>query len=358
LSSLILRDAHARIIQERARLVRATAQLLEARLLSDLARLTDAALLFLETHEHAPNDHSHVVALRQAAANGAFREGAFVLDANSTAIASAPGPLDELERVPGLQDLLNKAVGRKAVVSSGVIHIGKKPVVVVVAPVTGTCGDAGMVVGLLQPAASDLLEHLREEGSDAQMALVDASGVVVAATDRKHLLERHEEVDEGAVVAQAPLPRFGLTLEVSQPEAVALAPARALQWRLWGLGGALILIFVLFNMLSVRSVVLPVKRLTWAVRRAEAKSKGLSTRGFGPDEVGELAEALASSRRRMLESLAQVNASQEELRTERDTIRGHLELLYAISESSTRQVDLRSFLTHALQEILRQGGVE
>jgi signal transduction histidine kinase len=360
LSSLILQDARARILTERQRLVRATAQLLEARLQGDLDRLANAAVLFLQPHGHAVDDLSHTVALRQAAASGAFAEGAFVLDPDGVPVASAPGPLEELARVPDVTVLRNRAVGRKGVATSGVVRIGKKPVVVVVAPVVAPEGAGGLVVGLIQPAASDLLEHLREEGADAEMALMDAAGTVVAATDRRRLLEHREEGGRaGEVVAQAALPHFGLTLEVTQPEAVALAPAHALQLLLWSLAGALILIFVLFNLLAVRSVVLPVKRLTWAVRRAEARGSGLSPHTFGPDEVGELAEALASSRQRMLESLAQLGASQDELRGERDRIHANLELLYGISESSTRQVDLRGFLAGALEAILaRSGGAQ
>lgn len=381
LSSQILEDAQTRVVQERGRLARATARLLETRLINDMSRLTDAASLFVQPHGHSAQHESHGVVLAHATAHTAFKEGAFVLDKQGRALTSAPGPISELEALPDLPKLIERVRHEHRMVISSLVHLGHKPVLIAVGPVPHDGGPLqGFVVALFQPAATDLLKDLRDEGTRgrAEVALTDREGNVVASTDRQRILgdRRGDEVlcatgvsgqdpdgacvqcrpgdteCEPAVMAFASLPTLQLGLSVVQAHAIALAPAEALQRRLWTLGGALIVLFVVFNLLAVRSVVRPVTRLTSALRQASHDAGPLPHLTFASDEVGELAEALVLARSRVLESLGTAKESQRALRRERDGIRAHLETLQTISDASTQNDDLEIFGRQALEAIL------
>lgn len=385
ISAQILDGAQARLFEERGRLARATARLLERQLENDMSRLADAANLFIQPHEHSAFHMSHGVVLEHATAHTAFREGAFVLDPTGTPLASAPGPIEELHRLPGLDALLSASRAQNRIVMSSLVTIGKKPVLIAVGPVPheGPRID-GFVVALFQPAATDLLKDLRDEATrgKAELALMDQAGNVVASTDRQQILEsrgtdevlcsnvaaqedtqaacqRCTEDDSEcapAVMAFAPLPKLQLGLSVVQARAIALGPTQALQTRLWTLGGALIILFVLFNMLAVRSVVHPVARLTEAVRNTAPDAGALPAVTYGNDEVGELAQALTEARTQVMQSLQAAQSSQEDLRVERDRVQQHLHMLTEISDASTAAQTLEGFFKEALDHMV--GGAQ
>ena len=381
ISAQILDGAQDRLFEERGRLARATARLLERQLESDMSRLADAANLFIQPHEHSAFHMSHGVVLSHAAAHTAFKEGVFVLDPTGAPLASAPGPMDELRRLPGLDALLATVRAQGSIVMSSLVTIGKKPVLIAVGPVPHEGPRVeGFVVALFQFAATDLLKDLRDEATrgQAELALLDQAGNVVASTDRQQILEARssnevlcsaaaaqretqgacqrcspEDADcTAAVMAFAPLPKLRLGLSVVQARAIALGPAEALQTRLWTLGGALIVLFVLFNLLAVRSVVRPVARLTEAVRRTAPDSGALFPMAYGDDEVGELAQALTEARNQVLLALNTAQRSQEDLRIERDLVQQHLQVLKGISDASTAAQSLDGFFAAALEQII------
>jgi hypothetical protein len=70
-----------------------------------------------------------------------------------------------------------------------------------------------------------------------------------------------------SILCFAPLPTLPLGVVIRQAEAAVLAPAAALRNRLVCLAVVRVALFVGFTLLSVRSVVRPVTRLTEALRR-------------------------------------------------------------------------------------------
>lgn len=187
----------------------------------------------------------------------------------------------------------------------------------------------------------------------------DETQTIVAALPPRHATPRHGviEVRDGArVVAAVPVPQLRATLYLIRDAESALAPARAWRMRLAAFGAALVGLFVAFSLLSVHSVARPIRALTAAVRRSEAEGGPLTAEGYGHDEVGELAGALAQWQARMTRSLAETDESREALRRESEAITAHLAALRAISDVSTHADDLDPLLRAGLAEVARAYG--
>lgn len=382
MAELIVADAQTRILDERIRLARTAGQFLEDRIRSDAERLADAAHMFLEEHHHGQHDDAHYSILFHAIRTGSLEEGAFVLDAQRRPIAGIPDEPKAVFDIAGIDLALAEASRTGEVTLTQLDMVGLKPVLAVVSPVTSREDElVGFAVGMLQPAASDLLRALHQSSSrvEAEVGLIDAQGVFIASTDRKHLFQHsnhegelgeairdgrefrgihdcHAETDsappgQAEVMAFAPLPSLGLGLMIVQPEKIALAPAYTLGRRLIAFGAAIIVLFVAFNVLSVHSVVDPVRTLTGTVRRAEKKQDAIPVKSFGRDEVGELATALARWHDRTMSSLAEAEESREALRKESQAINRHLASLQAISDASTAQTSLEPVLMETLSRV-------
>lgn len=209
-----------------------------------------------------------------------------------------------------------------------------------------------------------------EEGALPGSAVIaDARGRVVVASTHAELppdvramldLPRRGErsgravvpiAGRDTVVAWADVPATDRILIWWDEAARVLAPARAWRLRAFGLGVAVVLLFLTFNWLSVHSLAAPIRRLTAALRRAEAADSPLTAVGFGRDEVGELATALAHWQRRVGQSLAQAAATRDELERESEAIGDHLTALRAISDVSTSQDDLQPLLSEAVRHV-------
>lgn len=165
------------------------------------------------------------------------------------------------------------------------------------------------------------------------------------------------KLDDGArVVATAPVPALRATLYVSRDAEAVWAPARAWRLRLAGFGAALVTLFVAFSLLSVHSVARPIRALTRSIRTSEAGGAALSAEGFGHDEMGELAGALADWQQRVNQSIAEADGSREALRRETEAMTAHLAALRAVSEVSTRVDDMEMLLRVGLDEAARTCG--
>lgn len=330
LSALILGHAEERLLEERLALVRVAGAFLEARLRDDVAHLVALGRAVLSDSPRPPLPE------------GAFSAGAVVLDAQERPVAGLGGDPNALASALGAGPLAARARELHDIAVSPLIKSGGRELLVVAAEVPG----GGFVVGALHPAGRDVLDPMRAQPQAAQatLALIDRRGVLVTSTDGRgpFATQDHEGVlaraiegkgevrgrchschDEGGervrgpeadVLAFAPLPTLPLGLGALEPESAALGPALTLRRQLWQMGSALIGLFVLFAALSVRSVVRPIRRLTQAVARAEREQTAVPADDYGPDEIGELAEALDAWRRRMLDSREHQQTQQSVLR--------------------------------------------
>ena len=371
LSTLILRDAEQRLLEERVGLVKVAGALLEGRIRGSLTRLSEVGRAVLETGEAGAS-----AATLGDVANTTFTAGVLVLDRDGRPVAATGGRPDDVAASFRLPPLLAAARQTNDVVVSELERDGKVGRLVALTAISPRAGrpSPGFVAGIMSPDTQDLLEPLKRLSGTApkELDLVDARGIVVASSNRGRLFDRADhkgvltqaiaeraelkgrchschgdrtENDGGPppeveVHAFAPLPTLALGLSVLEPESTALGPAMTLRMRLWVMGGALIVLFVGFTVLAVRSVVRPVRRLTRAVAAAELSGDALPPLGFGPDEVGELARALEQWRSRMRASLTDAERSAAALEREGEGIRRHLEGLDAISALSLRHPDL------------------
>jgi signal transduction histidine kinase len=370
LSTLILRDAEQRLLEERVGLVKVAGALLEGRIRGSLTRLSVVGRAVLET-----GDVAGYGATLGDVANTTFTAGVLVLDAEGRPVAATGGRPDDVASGLRLGPLVAAARRSHDVVVSELERDGGAARLIALAEIPGRGGPSpGFVAGILAPGTQDLLEPLRRLSGTApkELDLVDAKGIVVASSNRGRLFERadHKGVltkaiaeraeltgrchschgdrteDDGLpppeveVHAFAPLPTLALGLSVLEPESTALAPAMTLRMRLWVMGGALIVLFVGFTMLAVRSVVRPIRRLTSAVAAAEQSGDALPPMGFGPDEVGALARAMEQWRARLRASLTEAEHSAAALEREGQAVRRHVEALDAISALSLRHPDL------------------
>jgi signal transduction histidine kinase len=371
LSTLILRDAEERLLEERVGLVKVAGALLEGRIRGSLTRLSEVGRALLET-----GDVSAYSATLGDVANTTFTAGVVVLDRDGRPVAATGRRPDDVAASFRLAPLLAAARAHRDVVVSELERDGgtARLVALTEIPARGGKPSPGFVAGILAPDTQDLLEPLRRLSGTApkELDLVDAKGIVVASSNRGRLFDRadHKGVLSKAIAARAeltgrchschgdrkendggpppevevhafaPLPTLALGLSVLEPESTALGPAMTLRWRLWIMGGALIVLFVGFTMLAVRSVVRPIRRLTRAVAAAELSGDALPPMGFGPDEVGALSRAMEQWRARVRASLTEAERSAAALEQEGLAIRRHLEALDAISALSLRHPDL------------------
>ena len=119
-----------------------------------------------------------------------------------------------------------------------------------------------------------------------------------------------------------------------------------------GFGLAFVALFLFFAGLSVRSVVLPVNRLTEAVESLESSQHPVELPADAPDEVGKLARAIELWRDRNAASLATAQAHEHALRSEVQTTLGHLHALQDIDRHCTLTSDVQQIADFCLQTTL------
>ncbi|MBI4405426.1 MAG: HAMP domain-containing protein [Deltaproteobacteria bacterium] len=332
-----------RLLQERITLARTTGSYLEQMINDDLNELGSIVADAVEAH-----DKDRVRSqLSEAYLRTIFNEGVFVLDPAGSWLATVPDrEATHLESAVDLKELCRHSRELKQTVVSDLIPISKDhgPVLFFVKPILCSNADlCGFVGGLLHPATTNLLLPLQNVSpmASATFELVDSKGSVIASTrpntlfyvaDHESILKNaitakreihgrchachvsrtgvSSTVRENQVLAFAPLPTLKLGMAVLQPEGDALAPVIRLKYRLIWLGGAFIIIFLVFAFLSVHGVVSPLVRLTQAVRNIEGTDKPLLLPSFGDDEAGELAHALNRWRAKLVDSLLKRKESQ------------------------------------------------
>ncbi len=380
LSSTVADDSVKRLLGERIRLARTVATYFENRMRGDLEHLAAGVLPLLDNGTAPPNPDKLAASLDRHSASTAFSEGAMVFDPEGHPLASVPDRLEGVRSAFDLGALVERARKRNDLAASPLRYIGLKAVVLMVAPVNSRGRLVGFVGGLLQPAATDVLEAFRraDESSHTEFRVIDQMGTVVASTNRHNLYRRgdhgdvladaianrrdlqgrchscHEESQERKtdVLAFAPLPTIDYGLAVQQPENEVLDPAFALRRRMFFLGFVYITLFVIFAGLSVRAVVKPIRRLTDAVNTAEENRAGLPKRPYGKDEVGELARALTVWQERTVRSLEEAERHRRALNDEIEATQRHLGVLLEIAALSTKADGLQVISRRTLDQAL------
>ncbi len=383
LSSIVVEQSVQRLLGERIDLARTAGIFIEHQINADLDRFADRLTPLLDSADGTPRTSALRDVLSCEYRSTLFDEGAFLLNPDGALVTGVPDEAVDFPAEVDLVSLASLARSRDGTVASPLIRIRYRPVLVLLRPLTSVDGTYfGSVGGLLQPAATNILDPLSSAEEDARTVaqLVDSTGVVVASTDRRDLFLHgdHDNVLASAirdgrdlqgrchschsgqgeashrateVLAFVPLPTLELGLAVHQPEAEALAPAFALQRRLVPVGIAFVVLFIIFAGLSVHSVVSPITRLTKAVRDAETTAGPLSIRQYGKDEVGELASALELWRERMIDSLASAKRQEALRESDRDRRQHQRQYLHRVLKA---QEDERRRVARELHDTLSQ----
>jgi signal transduction histidine kinase len=322
-------------------LAQTTGIMVERRFRRDLERLAKAAEPIVAASDGAEDQAAALrVALDMVYRDTLFTEGAFVLTADGHPVAGVPGKGTNIGGAIDLRKLAAACSKKKDIVASPLVYLSpsNRPILILLVPLHGKAGRIlGFVAGSLGPASTNILDlSTRELGAiRTELHLIDANGVAVASTDRKRLFQISDhnsslsralaekrnfkgrchschgsaekpQEKETDVLAFAPLPSLRLGITVHQPEREALAPAFALRTKLQVLGLFFVSLFLLFAGLAVRSVVVPITKLSKAVHHLSADDSRTPLPKLGSDELGALVNAFENWRKRMFEALQQV----------------------------------------------------
>jgi signal transduction histidine kinase len=272
-----------------------------------------------------------------------YRETIFVLDREQHLLAhEPPGALTEVAEAarPLVAEVL--ATGRPRM--SGLSLEARGPVVHELVPVRSWTGEVvGVVGGTFRPERRDfgrMLQHLRR-GRSGFADLVDASGLVVASSDRaragkpagcgagiRRLMsdrrattvscrECHQDrsvpefggepVPDDELLTFSPLGSAPWAVVVRQPIAEALPTQGSLPWYVVGIGLLLQLALVgTFAWGAALSVTRPVGVLTFEAERIARGELDWPIPDLGSDEVGRLGGALERMRGELRGTLAQL----------------------------------------------------
>ncbi|HEU4382886.1 MAG TPA: ATP-binding protein [Anaeromyxobacteraceae bacterium] len=281
-------------------------------------------------------------ALREAALQGHFPAGAFMLDAAGGLVAEVPErgerSLAPPAGTPEVQEVLR--TGRPAVSSVVASPLGDH--VYAMVPVRDWRGEitglAGGVLDLSQHHYTTLLRFLKRY-PEAAAEVVDGAGKVVASaegghprrlTECRHVAKvvaerrslgdrchtchpRLDEPDFRSVLAVAPLKQAPWGVTLRQPEREVLATVGAFPVGLLGLEAALLCLGALFAWGAARSVTRPVAALTAAAEQIAEGDLAQPVPQAGPDEVGRLAHWLEVMRWSLREMLAYVEQANQRL---------------------------------------------
>ena len=315
-------------------------------------QLDEELTLSLESLQRAATAH-HVdlrdqdanpekAALREAALQGHFPAGAFMLDSAGRLLAEVPErgerSLAPPAETPEVQEVLR--TGRPAV--SGVVASPLGDHVYAMVPVRDWRGEiAGLAGGVLDPSQRHFTTLLRflKRFPEGAAEIVDGAGRVVASAEggrprgltecrhvasvvaeRRSLVDRcqtcHPSLDEPSfrsVLAVAPLKQAPWGVALRQPERDVLATTGAFPAGLLGMEAALLCLGAIFAWGAARSVTRPVAALTAAAEKIAEGDLAQPVPQAGPDEVGRLAYWLEVMRWSLREMLAYVEQANQRL---------------------------------------------
>ncbi len=272
--------------------------------------------------------------LRSTYLHAQFR-GLFIVDAGGRLVAEEPQGVRSAAPPASLPELRQTLLDGKPRVTSlvGPRDDARTYALVSVVDWQGRpVGVVGGVVDFSQPNRARVLGHLLR-GRAGYADLVDASGVVLASTDRarvhrpvgcKSRMEQliAERRGEGgfcrdchrdgpaSVMAFAPLSGARWGVSVVQPHSF-LATAGVLPTSFALLGAALAVLAGVFAWGAARSVTRPIAVLTGAAERIAAGELGEPIPELGDDELGRLGRSLEEMRSSLRDLLDQVEHANE-----------------------------------------------
>ena len=316
-------------------------------------QLDEELTLSLESLQRAATAH-HVdlrdqssepekAALREAALQGHFPAGAFMLDAGGLLVAEVPERGERTLAPPPDAAEVREVIqtGRPGV--SAVVGSPLGDHVYAMVPVRDWRGEmAGLAGGVLDPNQRHFTTLLRflKRFPEGAAEIVDRAGRVVASAEpgkargltecrhvatvvaeRRSLVERclkchpgrSGEADFRSVLAVAPLKQAPWGVTLRQPERDVLASTEAFPAGLLGLEVALLCLGAVFAWGAARSVTRPVAALTAAAEKIAEGDLARPVPQAGPDEVGRLAYWLEVMRWSLREMLAYVEQANQRL---------------------------------------------
>ena len=221
-----------------------------------------------------------------------------------------------------------------------------------------TRGTLTLIVDVRDPLLALLPRPQLGQGAEAEI-VGPAAAILVAtadpdqATDHSAVLVEaiaagqptvsiHKQVDGEHIVAYAPVgivPGWGTIVE--QESDVALAVAGRLEDRFLLFGLAALGAAVVLAWLDVRQVVRPLRRLTVRANRMAAGDLDTPVQVSGRSEVGALARAFETMRRRLQDSLAEIARRDRDLE---DRVRDRTEQVARLYEQLQVKEEARSRL--------------
>ena len=280
--------------------------------------------------------------LRAAYLHSQFKGGMFLLDGEGRVLAEEPRVSRSAAPPAGLPELrLTLADGKPRLTDLvGVAGEGHTYALVSVMDWRGRpVGVVGGIVDVATPLRARVLRHLLRGGS-GHADLVDASGMVLASTDRQRLhrpsecrrrlseqVAKHQAqaarcsdchreltgVFEPAVTAFAPLGTAGWGVQVVLPEAAVLATSGALPTSFSLFAIMLLLVAGGFAWGAARSVTRPIAVLTAAAERIAGGGMDEPIPELGGDELGRLGRSVERMRSSLRDLIAYVARANEVL---------------------------------------------
>jgi signal transduction histidine kinase len=328
-----LRDLDEEMVSARRAAAVAVAEHIDEELTADLGTLQRLASLPQLLRDGERVDRAREL-LRGAHLHSQLR-GLFLLDEQGRALAEEPQGGRSVAPPPGLPELQQTLQDGKPRVT-GMVGSGEEARTYALVPAMDWRGrPVGVVGGIVDfslPARTRDLRNLLLGGS-GYADLVDASGRVLASTDRTRLQQTvvcrerfgrliAERRSDGGIsrdcdrdgsqslMAFAPLAAARWGVSVMQPQAV-LATAGSLPASFAFLGLALLLLAGAFAWGAARSVTRPIAVLTGAAERIASGGLDEPIPELGEDELGRLGRSLERMRSSLQDLLSQVGSANE-----------------------------------------------
>lgn len=180
--------------------------------------------------------------------------------------------------------------------------------------------------------------------ADRFTTLIQQGEASVRTCHRCHEAERRRDI-----LAFVPLTTASWGVAIRQAEEEALAPTRDLERKMLTFGSLAFVIALSFTWVGVRHIIRPVQSLTRASQRIAAGDLDSPVRMMGEGEIGALAKAFETMRRKLRMS------RQEIAERTRDIERRNRELaaLCEVSRALTSTLDLDSLLKTILEKIIQ-----
>ncbi len=343
-SYLTVQESINRSLKNRLMLAGLISDYIEFSLQNNLNRLYDISLsgkVDLNDNNWEPESR----ALETAYKYSLFTDGVFLLDKSGNQLLTYP-PRDEYFQNLSYINYVNQVLLDKKPVISGVYTLEpiKKQVIFMMVPLRdkegNVVGVAGGVLNPTYPFINQVLHSVRV-GKNGYIEVVDSNEIVIASYDPSSVLTHHDH--EGAlgrmiadrhpgireygqdlfrsqpgekgkdILAVVPLKIAPWGVIVGESEKEIFAPARDLQKKFLILVLIFIATSIVFAMGMSKSIVKPIKSLISATNRVALGELANPVGDLGSDEILLLSRSFDDMRRKLAESLENIQRYNAEL---------------------------------------------